>query len=170
MNFKKYFFFSLLTFLSLGVYAQGNSSVVFIVDGATYSNNAMDHGQINNPAIPIPAASTIGLFSTPPTSGTPEFAMVLATLTGAPLDTGIYELVEVINEYPNIQALTSPRGGFITLVEKTPFGSPNFEYYSKSGTVTVSEVSASVIRGTFDAQLEGNNQTIQVTGSFTINL
>jgi hypothetical protein len=169
MKIKNIFFLFVMATLSITTFAQGTSSVDFVWQSNNYTINQMDYGQINNPAIPIPPASTMGLFSVPPSPGNFEFAVVLAALTGQPLDTGVYEMVEVINEYPNIAALTSPRGGFITLVERDS-GGRLVEYYSQSGTVTVTSVTSTTITGTFNAVMEGNNTTLPITGTFTIRL
>lgn len=152
--------------------AQGNSEISLSLQGALQGNfqlTGLDHGRIDNPSLPVLPEATIGLFTTPPSAG-PEIAMVLANLTGTTVEEGAYKLVTVVNDYPVIVA--PEKSGFLTVVQKNAFGLPEKEFYSASGTVTVTAVSADRIEGTLSASLVTGSgpEVLEASGTFVIRL
>lgn len=152
--------------------AQGNSEITLSLQSAIQGDfqlKGLDHARIDNPKLPVLPEATIGLFTTPPSSG-PEVALVLANLPGSTVEEGSYKLVPVVNEYPVI--LAPEKAGFMTIVQKNAFGLPEKEFYSVSGTVTLTAVSSGTIEGSLSASFVTPNgpEVLQATGTFVIRL
>lgn len=135
----------------------------------SYLFENMDYGRINNSSVPLPPTSTLGLFSVPINSSVEnmEIAVVIANATGMPLEPGTYDMIRVENDNPLLQTL--PKQGFMTLVVLRN-GIAADEYYTVSGTVQVSEVSAATLKGTFSTVMEtaAGGKSVNATGSFTV--
>lgn len=155
------------------VYGQQSSQVQVNLSGdmvGTHTFTNMEYGRIDNPAAGIPKERTLGFFSVPPTpSKNLEVAFVIANLPGTGIDTGVYNMVKVENDFPVFNSIG--KLGFITVVN-TVDGTPKDEYYTDSGTITVEKVSQNNVSGIFSATLKTTDATkqISITGSFSIKL
>lgn len=171
---KKYIFTLLLFIAStFSMFAQQKSQLQLVVSGdivGEFNFYNMDYGRIDNPDTHIPKERTLGFFSVPPTpSQNIEFAFVIANIPGPALDTGVYDMVKVKNDFPIFDS--NSKLGFITVV-KTSNGTPVEEYYTVSGNITIQNVSQEVVKGEFSAILETKNsdKEISIKGNFTIIL
>lgn len=171
---KNYIFtLLLLIFCAFSLFAQQKSQLQLVVSGdieGEFNFYNTDYGRIDNPDTHIPKERTLGFFSVPPTpSQNIEFAFVIANIPGPALDTGVYDMVEVKNDFPVFDS--NSKLGFITVV-KTSNGTPVEEYYTVSGNITIQDANQEIIKGEFSALLKTANldKEISIKGNFTIIL
>ena len=174
---KKYLIITYLFFLGFinMSRAQVSSELRIEIRGAitgVYTFTNIEKGQIDNEDKGISKEQTLGFFSVPPTAlpGNLEVAAVIANLElGKLLEVGSYKMVIVKDENPIFNS--REKLGFMTVV-RTERGTPIEEYYTETGTITLSQLDEISARGSFEATLKMAKGTkeITVSGSFVVRL